>query len=206
MIKTCRDCGTPEPDRGGFTDYYEAGASTPEYSLCRDCDLGARLKTGRVSTGLYMAATMEYSDIRRERGIRTKHHEALCNVARAMRAVEMEVRTFQDRVWTAGLQGYYRKAEKRGHKLVDVERGVDLLLWGSAGRVLATCNLTQDLPEDPGSKGDSITLIGTDDSSPNVGIQGIDATVHSALCILKRVCLSWKTGLRPKPDEKVGMF
>jgi hypothetical protein len=97
-------------------------------------------------------------------------------IAGEYEAVHAAVKAFERNVWFSWLKTYWNDTHDRGHK--SQIAGLDMLLWGCAGRVVTTLR-------DPVTDV-SVTVI-TDDSSdvPYMNIKGIDATAIDALRLLK---------------------
>jgi hypothetical protein len=97
-------------------------------------------------------------------------------IAEEYEAVHAAVKVFERNVWFSWLKTYWNDTRDRGHN--SQIAGLEMLLWGCAGRVVMTLR-------DPVTDA-SVTVI-TDDSSdtPRMGIQGIDATAADALRLLK---------------------
>ncbi len=100
-------------------------------------------------------------------------------IAGEYETVQAAVKSFERNVWFAWLKTYWNDATSRGHK--STIAGLDVLLWGCAGRAVMTL-------QDPVTK-DSVTVI-TDDSSDAacMGIQGIATTAANASCLLYLAC------------------
>lgn len=92
--------------------------------------------------------------------------------------INAAVAVFCDWAWKGGLKRYYNASNLRGHS--GIINGVQVLMWGSAGRVLITLGRE-------GSRTPSLTLIGTDGVGDSLGIQGITATKEEALSLLQGV-------------------
>lgn len=175
-------------------------------TVCLDCDHDERMaeyrKTGVLSAKGQMAAALYMNDVgyqtggadggwvewlrgadraqqRVEIGRRVREKANFADDYRKIHAagvdIQASVKMFERGVWFRWLKDYWHATRERGHE-ANIS-GLDLLLWGCAGRAVMTIR-------DPATKV-SVTAI-TDDSSsaPCMGIQGIDATREDALRLL----------------------
>lgn len=175
-------------------------------AVCLDCDHDERMaeyrKTGILSSKIQIAAALYMGDVGYQTGGADGGWiEWMCGPDRAQQRIDISrrirskanyaddyrkihaagddiqaaVKTFERAVWFKWLKDYWNATNERGHEAkID---GLDMLLWGCAGRAMMTLN-------DPAVKA-SVTVI-TDDSStkPCMGTQGIDATREDALRLL----------------------
>ena len=152
---------------------------------CLDCDLRRRVgdyrKDRRISTSLLQSAYLFASNLetlnaswmkgddRREQreALRARIAEmadvevVLREVRASGEEIAQRVHDFDRAVWRAWMQKYYKKAARRGHT-AEVG-GVTLLIWGSAGRVMATIE---------GANEATLTVLFDEDGWPGYGVGG----------------------------------
>lgn len=173
------------------------------------CDLCCRvdymeryIKTRRISSSVSMDATLAaayliegYSmdRIREDRKhYYLKYETYLRELHHALEQIQFKVSKFDRKHWMKYLKQYYRDSTSRGHR-AKVE-DIDLLMWGSAGRVM----ITLDMPKD------QVTMIFTDSKEDNEcrgGYQSVDATAETANKLLDKVYEQDK--IKFKTDDKV---
>lgn len=175
-------------------------------TICLNCDHDERMaeyrKIGVLSSKIQIAAALYMGDVgyqtggadggwiewmrgadraqqRVEIGRRIRAKANFADDYRKIHAagidIQAAVKMFERAVWFKWLKSYWNSTNERGHEAKIA--GIDLLLWGCAGRAMM-------MLRDPVTKA-SVTVI-TDDSSnkPCMGTQGIDATREDALRLL----------------------
>jgi hypothetical protein len=191
------------------------GEPVPDYSLCYACWLEVKvneyLETGEITTSLWTDAVRCHMRMKEDINVGVlrqeiidhyrKHHRTLLAIKEAMDGVSALARQFEEQHWIGGIQGYYQSSCKRGHKATVGE--MDVLLWGSAGRVLMTFQDKRNV-DDPLARynGANITLI-FDETSPTArgGIQSIVATVEEATALLNDAIAHFSVDLLRANDD-----
>lgn len=96
-------------------------------------------------------------------------------VTKGLESINESTQKFRETLWEPWLQNYYQKSPDRGHS--SKFRGVTLLIWGCAGRII----LTFKYPEITKEYDEHVTLIGTDSKKEiQLGILGINTTAKKA--------------------------
>lgn len=109
-----------------------------------------------------------------------------------MENVCIEAKVFEREVWWPAVQNYYQISDRRGHKTRI--NGIDVLLWGSAGRVLITT-------EDASSQ---VTLICIEDNplgKSSMGVKSIEATADRAVEMIREVRLGYAANPFKSDDQ-----
>lgn len=168
----------------------------PDVVVCQPCGKAERMEeyrdTAVITTGLMTDAVMcqyhieerngDLSNVRADVRLYYETYQSdLLAIAHAVEAVEEKGREFENKHWLPRLRTYYRDSSARGHEYAG--DGWQMLMWGSAGRVLVTFRVVTN----DGGTGESVTLI-FDDSSTTArgGVQGIDAKRDVALWLIQQ--------------------
>lgn len=154
-MKVCDRCNRQLNDDIEHWQIRAEGDTVYRCGVCRRQErIDAYRATGNIVNGLWLDAnschfyTVEVRDgltrLRPEvRDYFTRNKDTLLAVYEEMERVSALARRFEDRHWlgSAGVQGYYQRAEERGHQATitvvdDAGLGIAMrvLLWGSAGR------------------------------------------------------------------------
>lgn len=178
-------CGTCGVDlNGGSVLRYSRDAVLVTVT-CLDCDLRRRVgeyrEDRRITTSLLQSAYMFASNLETlnaswmQGDDRREQREALRSKLAKMADVEVvlrevhasgeeiqqRVRDFDRAVWREWMQKYYKRSVHRGHN--SQVGGVTLLIWGSAGRVMATIE---------SSNGATLTVLFDDEDWFRYGVSG----------------------------------
>lgn len=224
-MKVCDRCNRQLNDDIEHWQISTADSTVYRCGVCmRQERIDAYLATGNIVNGLWLDAnschfyTTEVQDgltrLRPEvRDYFTRNRETLLAVHEEMERVSALARRFEVKHWlgTTGVQGYYQRATNRGHRATlttvdDAGLGSDMnvLLWGSAGRVLMTFEDARQY-DDPLARygGATITLI-FDEDSPTArgGIQSVSATAAEAELLLNDAIEYFRVELL-RPDREV---
>lgn len=112
-----------------------------------------------------------------------RHSEALRAINQSNTAIERAVRDFDLLVWRTWMQSYYQKSDRRLHEART--EGMDLTLWGSAGRVLVNIQSTKP-PILASESLPLVTIIAIEDGDKDAGLQSIDATEEQARSLIAK--------------------
>jgi len=147
-------------------------------------------ETGRLSSPLSLVATlfaMRGSDDPRIKAsvneFNRENADTLKTVHESMERVQHAMKEWERKHWltaTGGnYQGYYRASTRMSH--VGKTEKLDLLMWGTAGRVLVTLEGAKST-----NLADACVTLIFDETATEArgGVQGIDATEEQALQLL----------------------
>lgn len=222
-LKHCDTCH--KPTNGASVQHFRFSKKTQGSHLvkveCQDCDQQARMvgyrKTKRLDNPIMLAAAFFVNDeksllepwmqdewraeqrteMRRRIAKPAEYAADYREVAVAEEEIHHAIMTVARSVWSKWLQSYYRKSDGRGH--IAVVNGVEVLVWGCAGRVVMTIN---------GKAGEDLSVIFDEMSEePRAGRQGIHATKDQAIKLLDFVTAnSSDFQAAIKPNDSVSML
>ena len=222
-LERCDTCH--KPTQGACVQHFRYSGKANDADLvkveCKSCDLRARVAEYRKSKQLdntLMAASAFFvsdekilkepwmqGDDRREQRVSIRDRLAaqieyasdFWEISAADEEIYGAIAKMAAVVWSGWLQRYYRDSPERGHSAV--VGGIEILVWGCAGRVVMTIN---------GKDAEDLSVIFDETSEePRAGRQGIHATKEQAVGLLEFLTTrsaEFKAAIQPK--SSVGLL
>jgi len=222
-LKHCDTCH--KPTNGACVQRFSFSKKQQDSHLikveCLNCDQQSRMtayrKTKRLDNQIMLAAAFfvndeksllepwmqdewraeQRADMRKRIAKQAEYAADYREVAAAEEEIHRAIKIMAREVWSKWLQSYYRKSTGRGHA-ANVN-GIEVLVWGCAGRVVMTIN---------GKQGEDLSVIFDETSEePRAGRQGIHATKDQAIKLLELVTAgSTDFQAAIKPSDSVSML